>query len=100
MVKVTIECDGKEPMVLIGEFAWGGGAVSTKEDDGISSNSYLVGNTSVSMLATDMAKSLSRISSNATYSKLEKVAFLAGLMADVMFDVSGITKEEAVENAY
>ena len=97
MVKVTIECDGKEPMVLIGEFAWW--AVTTKEYDGISSNSYLVGNTSVSMLATDMTKSLSRISSNATYSKLEKVAFLAGLMADVMFDVSGITKEEAVENA-
>ena len=97
MVKVTIECDGTEPIVLTGEYAWG--TVSTKEDDGISSNSYLVGNTSVSMLATDMTKSLSRISSNATYSKLEKVAFLAGLMADVMFDVSGITKEEAVENA-
>lgn len=46
-----------------------------------------------------MAGSLSRIASCATDSKLEKVAFLVELMADVMSDVSGNTKEEAVENA-
>ena len=45
MVKVTIECDGTEPIVLTGEYAWG--TVSTKVDDGIASNAYLLGKTSV-----------------------------------------------------
>ena len=97
MVKVTIECDGTEPIVLTGEYAWG--TVSTKVDDGSASNAYLLGKSSVNMLAADMAGSLSRIASCATDSKLEKVAFLVELMADVMSDVSGNTKEEAVENA-
>lgn len=97
MVKVTIEIDGEEPQVLTGEYAWG--AVSTEEDDGIAAHTYLIGNTNVCALATDMAGSLSSIISNSTNSERAKVAFLTKLVSEVMRETAGILKKEAVENA-
>lgn len=97
MVKVTIECDGMEPAVLTGEYAWG--AVSTDEGGGISAHTYLIGNTNICALATDMAGSLSSIISNSTSGERAKVAFLTKLVSEVMRETAGVLKKEAVENA-
>ena len=97
MVKVTIEIDGEEPQVLTGEYAWG--AVSTDDGDGIAAHTYLIGNTSICALATDMVGSLSSIVSNSTSSERAKVAFLTKLVSEVIRETTGILKKEAVENA-
>ncbi len=97
MVKVTIEIDGEEPQVLTGEYAWG--AVSTDDGDGIAAHTYLIGNTSICALATDMVGSLSSIVSNSTSSERAKVAFLSKLVSEVMRETAGVFKEEVVENA-
>ena len=97
MVKVTIECDGMEPVVHTGEYAWG--AVSTDDGDGIAAHTYLIGNTSICALATDMVGSLSSIVSNSTSSERAKVAFLSKLVSEVMRETAGVFKEGVVENA-
>lgn len=97
MVKVTIEIDGEEPQVLTGEYAWG--AVSTDDGDGIAAHTYLIGNTSICALATDMVGSLSSIVSNSTSSERAKVAFLTKLVSEVIRETTGVLKKEAVENA-
>lgn len=88
---------GEEPQVLTGEYAWG--AVSTDDGDGIAAHTYLIGNTSICALATDMVGSLSSIVSNSTSSERAKVAFLSKLVSEVMRETAGVFKEGVVENA-